>query len=94
MNILKSLYYNWSSALPLALLKRLSPPTCLLPYHHIVSDDDVLHIKYLYDYKNVSQFKNDLEVLLKNFAPVSPGDLIDSIQTKRKLPGNTFLLTF
>lgn len=94
MNILKSIYYNCSSALPLALLKKLSPSTCLLPYHHIVSDDDVLHIKYLYDYKNVSQFTNDLDILLKNFKPVSPDDLIDNIHRQKKLPANTFLLTF
>ena len=94
MNILKSIYYNCTSALPLALLKKLSPPTCLLPYHHIVSDEDVLHIKYLYDYKNVSQFTNDLDILLKNFKPVSPDDLVESIQRQRKLPANTFLLTF
>ncbi len=94
MNLLKSIYYHCSSALPLALLKKLSPPGCLLPYHHIVSDDDVLHIKYLYDYKNVSQFTNDLEVLLKNYKPISPDDLIDNIQRQKKLPANTFLLTF
>lgn len=94
MNIVKSIYYNCSSALPLALLKKFSPPLCLFPYHHIVSDKEVLHIKYLYDYKNVSQFTKDLEILLKNFNPISPGDLIKNIQAKNKLSGNTFLLTF
>ncbi len=94
MSILKSIYYNCSSALPLALLKKLSPPTCLLPYHHIVSDEEVLHIKYLYDYKNVSQFVTDLDILLKNFKPVLPDDLIENIQRQKKLPANTFLLTF
>ncbi len=94
MNILKSIYYKSSSALPLAFLKKFSPPTCLFPYHHIVSDEEVLHIKYLYDYKNVSQFTKDLEILLKNFKPISPGELIKNIQAKNKLPENTFLLTF
>lgn len=94
MNILKEIYYKSSSALPLAFLKKFSPPTCLFPYHHIVSDEEVLHIKYLYDYKNVSQFTKDLEILLKNFKPISPGDLIKNIQEKNKLPENTFLLTF
>lgn len=94
MNILKSIYYKSSSALPLAFLKKFSPPTCLFPYHHIVSDEEVLHIKYLYDYKNVSQFTNDLDILLKNFKPVSPDDLIDNIHRQKKLPANTFLLSF
>lgn len=94
MSLLKSTYYNCSSALPLAFLKRLSPPTCLLPYHHIVSDEDVWHIKHLYKYKNVSQFKNDLEILLKNFKPISAQELIQHISSNNQLPGNTFLLTF
>ena len=94
MNILKSIYYSCSAALPLALLKKFSPPLCLFPYHHIVSDEEVLHIKYLYDYKNVSQFTKDLEILLKNYLPISPGELIKNIREKNKLPENTFLLTF
>ena len=94
MSLFKSIYYNCSSAFPLAFLKRLSPSTCLLPYHHIVSDEEVLHIKYLYNYKNVSQFKNDLEILLKNFTPISANDLIQHIQKNNQLPKNTFLLSF
>ncbi|MEO8568835.1 MAG: polysaccharide deacetylase family protein [Ginsengibacter sp.] len=94
MSLFKSIYYNCSSAFPLAFLKRLYPSTCLLPYHHIVSDEDVWHIKHLYNYKNVSQFKNDLEILLKNFKPISASDLIQYIQTNNQLPKNTFLLSF
>lgn len=94
MSLLKSIYYKCSSALPLALLKKLSPATCLLPYHHIVSDEEVLHIKYLYDYKNIIQFKNDLEILLKNFKPISADNLIGHIGKNNELPKNTFLLTF
>ena len=80
--------------MPLALLKKVSTPGCLLPYHHIVSDDEVLHIKYLYPYKNVKQFKNDLEVLLKNFQPISPNDLIKYINDNHSLPKDSFLLSF
>lgn len=94
MSLLKSIYYNCSSAFPLEFIKKLYPPTCLLPYHHIVSNEDVLHIKYLYNYKNVAQFKNDLEVLLKNFKPISAVDLIQHIRKNNQLPKNTFLLTF
>ncbi len=93
MSLLKSIYYKCSSAFTLAFLKKLYP-TCLLPYHHIVSDEDVLHIKYLYEYKNVVQFKNDLEVLLKNFKPISANDLIQYLSKNKQLPKNTFLLSF
>ncbi len=94
MSLLKSIYYSCSSAIPLALLKRVYLPGCLLPYHHIVSDEDVLHIKYLYPYKNVAQFKNDLEILLKNFQPISADDLILHIRKHNQSPKNTFLLSF
>ena len=94
MSLLKSIYYNCSSAFPLEFIKKLYPPACLLPYHHIVSNEDVLHIKYLYNYKNVAQFKNDLEILLKNFKPISTNDLIQHIRKNNQLPKNTFLLTF
>ena len=94
MSVLKSIYYNCSSAIPIAYLKKLYPSTCLLPYHHIVSDAEVLHIKHLYKYKNVAQFKNDLELLLKNFKPISADDLIKHIGINNRLPKNTFLLTF
>ena len=80
--------------MPLALLKRVSSPGCLFPYHHIISDDEVLHIKYLYSYKNVKQFKNDLEVLLKNFKPISSNDLIKYINDNSSLPKDSFLLSF
>lgn len=94
MSVLKSIYYNCCSTIPIAFLKKLSPSTCLLPYHHIVSDAEVLHIKHLYKYKNIAQFKNDLEVLLKNFKPISADDLIQHICINNQLPKNTFLLTF
>ncbi len=94
MNLLKSIYYNCISALPLGFIKTISPPSSLFPYHHIVSNEIVPHIKYLYNYKNVDQFNNDLDVLLKNFKPITPGELIDYISTNKQLPKNTFLLTF
>lgn len=94
MSLLKSIYYRCASALPLALLNKLSSPGCLFPYHHIVSDEEVLHIKYLYPYKNVKQFENDLDVLLRNFKPVTPDDLIRYISTYNDLPRNSFLLSF
>ena len=94
MSLLKSIYYNCSSAFSMAFLKKLCPSACLFPYHHIVSDEDVLHIKYLYNYKNIAQFKNDLEILLRNFKPISADDLIHHIRKNNQLPENTFLLTF
>lgn len=94
MNLLKTFYYQACSALPSGFFKKISSATTFFPYHHIVSDDEVLHIQYLYKYKNTSQFKNDLDYLLKNFKPISVQDLVDSIKIKSTIPPNSFLLTF
>lgn len=71
----------------------VSIPT-LFPFHHMISSDEVAHVKHLYSYKNVSQFKYDLDYLLKYFKPVSVTDLISEINDHQRLPKNSFLLTF
>ncbi|MDB5203422.1 MAG: hypothetical protein JWQ27_2831 [Ferruginibacter sp.] len=94
MNLLKKLYYNSCSLLPLPLLQKISPATTLLPYHHTVSDKVLPHISELYAYKNVKQFTEDLDFLLKYYKPVYPEVLLDCINTQNRLPEKSFLLTF
>src|SRR3982751_1476548 len=94
MNLLKRIYYGGSSLVPLHLLTRISPVTSLFPYHHIVSDEYVPHIRNMYPYKNVRQFTNDLEFLLKYFQPITPPDLISFINQHHSLPRKKFLITF
>lgn len=94
MSLLKGIYYNICSIFPTQVLQQFSGATTLFPYHHLVSDEDVKHIKHLYEYKNVKQFTADLEYLLRYYKPVSVSDVIQSISANKKLPGNTFLLTF
>ena len=60
----------------------------------MVSNDEVLHTKYLYSHKNIKQFKDDLDFLLKNFNPINLFDLIDFLKHGRSLPDMAFLLTF
>jgi len=60
----------------------------------MVSNNDVLHTKYLYPHKNIKQFKDDLDFLLKNFNPINLFDLIDFLKHCRSLPDRAFLLTF
>ena len=44
----KKLYYSVCSLLPTGILKKIAPADIILPYHHLVSDEDVLHIKHLF----------------------------------------------
>ena len=66
----------------------------ILPYYHMVSDESLPHVRPLYQYKNISQFKQDLDFLLTHFKPVSLQDLLNSLGGKTTLPPRSFLLSF
>jgi peptidoglycan/xylan/chitin deacetylase (PgdA/CDA1 family) len=82
------------SRIPLATLMRLANTSNFIPYYHMVSDDEKIHIKHLYNYKNINAFKDDLEFLVKYFSPISLFDLLDFVKHGRALPEKSFLLTF
>src|SRR4051812_29678364 len=80
--------------LPYDVLHKWAGPMPLLPYYHGVSDDEVLHVKHLYQFRRVQQFKSDLEAFLKHYEPITLQDLIASLGTGQPLPDKAFLLTF
>lgn len=80
--------------LPPPILGKLARVNIVLPYYHMVSNENVSHVKYLYKYKNVRQFREDIDFLLKHYSPVSLKDLVHSLRGDKSLPRNTFLLTF
>ncbi|HMH20627.1 MAG TPA: polysaccharide deacetylase family protein [Puia sp.] len=94
MKRFKKIYYSASSVFPTGVLKRMAPAASLLPYHHLVSDEEVLHVKHLYPYKNVRQFEKDLDHLLKHFTPVAVDDLAGAVLSGKSTPRGSFLLTF
>src|SRR5438067_12293582 len=94
MKLLKRAYYTACSFLPPSVVKKISPVKTLLPYHHLVSDSELPHIRHLYSYKNVKQFRADLDFLLRHFNPVSVAQVIETLKKGNGLPANSFLLTF
>lgn len=80
--------------LPISLFRSGGPAGLLLPYHHTVSDEELQHICHLYPYKNIQQFSDDLDFLLKYYKPVSAADVSKSISEQKALPAGSFLLTF
>lgn len=94
MNPLKVLLRSAGSVLPLGFLLRTSYNTPILPYHHVVSDEDLPHIHNLYAYKNRKQFLSDLDWLLVNFKPIHPTDLASYVYEEKPLPEKSFLLSF
>lgn len=78
----------------LFLMTRVLRVNPVIPYYHIVDDNQVLHVKHLYSFRNVRQFRKDLDVFLKYYHPITLHDLMDSINGRRTLPRNSLHLTF
>lgn len=94
MPILKKTVQQFCNILPIGLLQKISPINLYLPYHHLVSDEPAPHIQHLYPFKNVSQFENDLDYLLKYFKPVTLQEVTSHIKSGSPNLKNSFLLTF
>src|SRR5687767_2369317 len=82
-----------SSFMPLSALFKISRKRLFCPFYHLVSNEDVPHIKHLYSFKNVHQFRKDLDVLLKNFIPIDLPDL-SKIVREGSMKKNGFFLSF
>jgi peptidoglycan/xylan/chitin deacetylase (PgdA/CDA1 family) len=83
-----------SSITPLSLLKRMSMNIPIIGYYHIINDEKVPHLTHLYAYKNVKQFKDDLDFILRKFSPLSLLDFLDHLKTGQSFPNDSFFLTF
>lgn len=85
MGIVKEILYKLSNKKWMKVFKNQS----IYPYYHLIGNLPVAHIENLYSYKNIEQFKIDLEVLLQNYKSVLPQDLWNNQE-----PKNSFLLSF
>jgi len=76
------------------IFRRAARVTPLIVYYHMVSDEEVPHVSNLYRFRTVSEYKRDLNVLLRSFEPISVQDLLRSLRGEIQLPNDSFLLTF
>jgi len=90
MGLVKDILYKLSNEGLMKLFKNQS----IFPYYHIVRDEEVHHIKNLYNYKNSCEFIKDLDILLENYTPIDPKDIICKPLSAFKIPKNSFLLSF
>lgn len=92
---IKQLYGHKICALiPLDVWHRLLDVDLVIPHWHLVSDSNVPHVSGLYKFRNVRQFKADLEFFLQNYTPVSLQDIINHLYGGDKLPKRAFIPTF
>jgi len=92
---IKNQFVSWTfSKIPFSILGKTTQTNLIIPYYHIVSNNEVLHVNHLYDYKSIKQFKDDIDFLLKEYIPISLLDLLNFLKNDRLSPGKAFLLTF
>ena len=77
-----------ASLIPLRFLKTGSSTPILLPFYHLVNNDE-LPFRKNYDYPDINRLQSDLDYLLKYFMPVSLEELLSG-----SYPKNSFHLSF
>jgi peptidoglycan/xylan/chitin deacetylase (PgdA/CDA1 family) len=82
------------SLIPFPLLDACARTGLVSCYYHLVCNREVPHVKHLYAYKTIGEFKSDLEFLLKHFHPISIGEVIDFVNKGCPFPRRSLLLTF
>lgn len=83
-----------AAGLPVSWMQAMAGVTLVIPYYHMVSDEFVPHVRHLYRYRAVSEFREDVRFLLRHYQPVSLADIVDSLDGKGRLPRKCFHITF
>lgn len=80
--------------LPPPVWHKLLSINLVIPHWHIISDDLQPHISGLYKYRNIVQFRADIDYFLKYYEPVSLIDILNYLENGVQLPKRCFLPTF
>lgn len=83
-----------ASRIPTEQLRKLTGQNTILPVYHTISNEELPHIKNLYQIKNVECFKQDLDFLLKYFEPIDLSTFLEQKGKLNKRVRPSFLLTF
>ncbi len=78
---------------PLAVWQRLFPKDVIALGYHIVSDEDLPHLKY-YRYKDSGQFEADVAFVTGQFRSVSYDEVVTRRLRGIAMPPRSFLFTF
>ncbi len=86
-----------STLSPLASIDTLagcSGQGLILPFYHVVSNYDLIHIKHLYPVTMVKRFVQDIDFLAKNFNAVNYEYLLKCVNNKKQRKEKAFFLSF
>ena len=80
--------------IPLDVWHRICKVDLVIPYWHLISnEDDVPHV-HAQGRRSIRQFKADLEFFLQYYSAITEQDLISFLDGGRALPPRSVLLTF
>lgn len=82
------------SIIPANLLQKVSKQFLILPFYHAISDEEMPHIKHLYQVKGVKTFINDLDFLLKYYKPIDYYEFQELSRNNKQPDKPSFLLSF
>ncbi len=98
MNTTRSIAFHLlpsiTKILPLNGLIWITGKRSIFPFYHLVSDDDIPHVKHLYRVRTTKEFILDLDFLLRYYKPIGISDFLSSINNGRPLQDKSFLLSF
>lgn len=80
--------------IPSKLLLNITDQRLIIPFYHIISDENVPHIRHLYPVKSVKMFLRDLDFLLKMYEPLNYLEFQELARNKKRAVKPLFLLTF
>ncbi len=83
-----------TSVFPFNILRRFSQTNPLVINYHVVSDKRLPYVINLYKYRSIKTFCEDMDFFTRNFRPIGMLELLLSIQSGKKLPENSLMVTF
>ena len=74
--------------IPYSLIKTLCKKSLFMPFYHLISDEEVSHVKHLYKYRRRKQFIQDLDFFSKEYSVIELKDLqnLDATSSQSSKP--------
>jgi peptidoglycan/xylan/chitin deacetylase (PgdA/CDA1 family) len=95
LKVFRSKLLNGGASIsPQSWLIRATRANPAVAYYHLVSDDEVAHVRHLYHFRSVAKFREDLDYLFRHYQAFTLQELLEAICGGAPLPGRALLLTF